>query len=130
MENVFTEETCKSCLQEDPQLIPNSVLHLSEYQGEKKNQKAQKSFRCIFAQQHQKFISILVHPQQDTEHAHTDNVSVSISTSLPVLPSRALAQQAGSERQHRVITSSSTLPPRGSNHSTQQRDKSHFLSYK
>lgn len=37
MENVFTEETCKSCLQEDPQLIPNSVLHLSEYQGEKKS---------------------------------------------------------------------------------------------
>lgn len=98
MENVFTEETCKSCLQEDPQLIPNSVLHLSEYQGEKKNQKAQKSFCCIFVQQHQKFISIIVHPQQDTEHAHTDNVSVSISTSLPVLPSRALAQRAGSER--------------------------------
>lgn len=39
MENVFTEETCKSCLQEDPQLIPNSVLHLSEYQGEKKIKK-------------------------------------------------------------------------------------------
>lgn len=128
MENIFTEETCKSCLQEDPQLIPNSVLHLSEYQGEKK--KAQKSFRCISVQQHQKFISTVVHPQQDTEHAHTDNVSVNISTSLPVLPSWALAQRAGSERQHRVITSSTTLPPRGSNHSTQQRDKSHFLSYK
>lgn len=82
MENIFTEETCKSCLQEDPQLIPNSVLHLSEYQGEKK--KAQKSFRCISVQQHQKFISTVVHPQQDTEHAHTDNVSVNISTSLPV----------------------------------------------
>lgn len=39
MENVFTEETCKSCLQKDPQLIPNSVLHLSEYQGEKKKLK-------------------------------------------------------------------------------------------
>lgn len=128
MENVFTEETCKSCLQKDPQLIPNSVLHLSEYQGEKK--KAQKSFCCIFVQQHQKFISIIVHPQQDTEHIHIYNISVNISTSLPVFPSQALAQQAGSERQHRVITSFTTLSTRGFNHSTQQQDKSHFLSYK
>lgn len=54
-------------------------------------------------------------------HWQSCNPRATLGTSLP--------QSARHERHPQAVTSSTALPTRGSNHSTQEPGKSHFLSY-